>query len=284
MIDLFILKMVILIIACGISAYTDMKKGYIHNWLSVPLIIIGLLFLIYDSFFALVPLGKLYFFKVLGIGIVIYILGFFFYYYGKLGGGDIKLFLGIHFVLPYYQGELFILWVVLISCLFSVLFVSLKYLIVLYKKLGSQKMKQLVSKRKNLVLNNLFLFIFFIVVICLSIFIGNMSKYLYILLIPILLGLLVSIFQPEINKYIYLKQKPVSKLEEGDVIAKEYLSKEVMGKLNLKGKLVLENKDIQNIKQLKIKNFPIYEYLPRLAIYILFSVVFVLCFGNYVLF
>jgi prepilin signal peptidase PulO-like enzyme (type II secretory pathway) len=42
--DLFILKLVIVLIATGISAYTDFKTVYIYDWLTYPFIAIGLVF------------------------------------------------------------------------------------------------------------------------------------------------------------------------------------------------------------------------------------------------
>jgi archaeal preflagellin peptidase FlaK len=90
MIDLIlIIKIVILLITTGVAAYTDYKTGYIYNWISFPLIIIGFLFLIFESFIFPV-FGTYYFLKVLIITGIIYGVGYLFYYFGKLGGGDVK--------------------------------------------------------------------------------------------------------------------------------------------------------------------------------------------------
>jgi Flp pilus assembly protein protease CpaA len=119
MFDILILKIILVLIATGIAAYTDYKTGLIHNWLTYPLMVIGLLILVYESFISPASLGVGYMLTVIFIGIIIYGIGYFMYKYGKLGGGDIKLFLGINLVLPYYLGQVTILWLLIIASLLS---------------------------------------------------------------------------------------------------------------------------------------------------------------------
>ena len=131
-----LIKILILVIATAIAAYTDYKTSFIFNWLSLPLISLGLISIVLESFVFKNPLGWNYFLNVLLISILIYGIGYVFYYYGKLGFGDIKLFIGINLLLPYFYGKVTILWLLILSSLSSVLIVSIKYIFILLKKIS----------------------------------------------------------------------------------------------------------------------------------------------------
>jgi len=266
------LKIFILLVASGISAWTDYKTGYIYNWITFPLIIIGFLFLIFESFLYN-ALGYIYFLKVLFYTAIIYGVGYLFYYYGKLGGGDVKFFLGLNLLLPYVNGQLFILWVLIVSSLSSVLFVSVKYLFIIFKKLKFKKILLIFKKRILKTIMYLLIFLMFFYFLKISVKILSLSKAYLFLLVPIFLGLLSVIFEPEIKKYIYLRHKPLRKVEEGDVICFESLSKSLTSKLNMGDRQVIEEKDLLIIKNLDVKTLPIYDNLPRFGPYIFIGVV-----------
>jgi Flp pilus assembly protein protease CpaA len=274
MIDLIlIIKIVILLITTGVAAYTDYKTGYIYNWISFPLIIIGFLFLIFESFIFPV-FGTYYFLKVLIITGIIYGIGYLFYYFGKLGGGDVKLFLGINLLIPYLNGQLFILWVLVISSLLSVLIVSINYLFILFKKIGFRKMIQLSRKRFLKIVLYLLMFLFFIYLLTTSITVLGLSKLYLLILLPLFLGMFSVVFEPEIKKHIYLKNKLLRKIEEGDVLCFDSLSEDIQKLLNMKDRQVIEEKDLLVIKNLKVKTLPIYDNLPRFGPYIFLGVLF----------
>ncbi len=285
MFDILILKIVLVLLATGIGAYTDYKTGLIHNWLTYPLMIIGLLLVVYESFLSPISLGLSYLLTVLFIGVLIYGVGYFMYKYGKLGGGDIKLFLGIHLVLPYYLGQVVILWLLIIASLLSVLIVSVYYLFKLKQKLKLKNMFKLVLKRKITTLKSFLIFIIFFVFVYLFVSKFNASYLYYLLLVPIIVGLKLMIFEPEVRKYIYLKNKKISELEDGDVLALEFIKKDFLTKLKLNGKSILEESDIKNIKKMKgIKLIPIYDSLPRFGPYIFLGLLIVLVFGSSIFF
>jgi len=285
MFDILILKIILVVLATGVAAYTDYKTGLIHNWLTLPLMGIGLLILIYESFFAQISLGLNYMLTVILIGALIYGVGYFMYKYGKLGGGDIKLFLGIHLILPYYLGQITILWLLIIASLLSVLIVSTYYLFKLKQKLKLKGMLKLLLKRKIIALKSILIFIIFLIFIYLFVSKFNASYLYYLILIPIIVGLKLMIFEPEVRKYIYLKSKKISELEDGDVLATEFIKKELLIKLKLNGKNILEEADIKNLKKQKgIKLIPIYDSLPRFGPYIFFGLVIVIFFGSFIFF
>lgn len=280
MFDLIFLKIFILIVFSGIAAWTDYKTGYIYNWITFPLIVIGFLFLIFESFLYN-ALGYLYFLKVILITAIIYGVGYLFYYYGKLGGGDVKLFLGINLLLPYVNGQLFILWVLIISSLSSVFIVSIRYMFIIFKKIKRKEFKKIFMERKYKIIIYLLIFFMFSYFLYYAVKIVSVSKIYFLLLLPIFLGLFTVIFEEEIKKYIYLRNKPLKEIEEGDVICFENLSKDIKEKLNMKERQVIEEKDMLVIKYLPVKTLPIYDNLPRFGPYIflgiILSVIFLYC-------
>ncbi|MFH0906584.1 MAG: A24 family peptidase [archaeon] len=275
---ILIIRIVILLIACSIAAYTDHKSGYIYNSLSYSLIIIALILDIFTF-----PFSKLL--EVIGISVIIYLVGYLIYYLGKIGGGDIKLFIGINLILPYYFGQLFILWVLIFSSLFSVLIVSIIYSFKLYKKIKTWK--NYFSNNWKKIIRSLVIFIMFAVMLSLSINNSALPKYFYLFLIPIFFGLASLVFEEDIKKYIYLRNKPVSKIEDGDILAIEYLSKALrlkFEKIGLSKRSVIEEEDLKKIRALKLRTIPIYDNLPRFGPYILLGAIFVLIIGKYLIF
>lgn len=262
------LRIILLVVFCAVAAYTDKKTGYIYDWVTLPLIALGIIFNLFTFSFS----------KNLSIfttGVLIFIIGFLIYYLGKLGGGDVKLFLGIHFMLPYLNNQLFILWVLFISCFSAVILISIKYMFIIFKKVKFTK-KFFISKISSIIVN-FCLFFAFIIFVYFSVSYSEISSWFYLSIVPIFLGLFINVFQDEIKKHIYLLWKPVKDLEDGDVLAKDYLTKELTTKLKpiLKNKSVIEEKDIKLMKQKKItQKIPIYYFLPKFGPYIFLGIVF----------
>jgi hypothetical protein len=215
------------------------------------------------------------------IALVIYIFGYIAYYYGKIGGGDIKLFIGIHMILPYLIGQLFILWVIIASSLLSVLFVSVTYIIKLYGKIKITT--DLIKKKKWKIVQSIFFFVFFLALCLYAVSIEGLPSLVYLTIPPMFFGCIVMILEDEIKEYIYLRRKPISKLEEGDVLAIEFCNKELLKETGLEKRAVLEKEDIDLLKKLKYKSIPIYDYLPRFGIYILLGVISVLIYNIFII-
>lgn len=277
MFDILYLRIIILLIACGVAAYTDHKTGYIYDWVSYPLIAIGLLINIFTlSFYSIL--------SILVTTVLIYLIGLIFYKLGKIGGGDIKLFMGINLILPTFKTEPFFLWTLIFASMLSVLFVSVKYLLklILLKKITLKK----ILLKKLLIFKSLFLFIFYSVFLYFAIEIRGLNSWIYLSLLPIFFGLIIIVFEKEIKQYIYLRKKPITKLEEGDVLAKEFVSKDLNKKFSLEKITVLEEKDLLLIKKrsklYNIRTLPIYDNLPRFGPYILLGVLVVLIFFGFI--
>ena len=277
MFNVLYLRIIILLIACGIAAYTDHKTGYIYDWVSYPLMAIGLIINIFTlSLYSIL--------SILATTALIYLIGLIFYKFGKIGGGDIKLFMGINLILPTFKSEPFFLWTLIFASMLSVLFVSVIYLFKLIK-LKKINLKKILIK-KFIILKSVCLFLFYSFFLYFAIEIRELNSWIYLSLLPIFFGLIIMVFEKEIKQYIYLRKKPINKLEEGDVIAKEFVSKELNKKMFLEKITVLEEKDLLFIKKrskmYNIKTLPIYDNLPRFGPYILLGALFALVFFGFI--
>lgn len=268
----FLIRILFLLLAVGLSAYYDNKTGYIYDWITLPLIAIGLIINLF-----VFPFTKVI--SILLVAFVIYLVGYFAYYFGKIGGGDIKLFIGIHLILPFINTQLFILWVIIASSLLSVLIVSFSYVFKLYGKV--KLTKEFFYKKKYKILFS-FLFFFFFLFLCYYVVsYDNFSKIIYLTIPPMFFGSFVLILEDEVKKHIYLKKKQLNKLEEGDVLATEFCTKKFLKETGLEKRAVLDKKDFLLFKKLKYKTIPIYDNLPRFGIYILLGVICVLLLGHF---
>ena len=118
--NLILLRIFLILVFSFIAVCTDVKSGNIYNCITYPMIIIGLaLNIIFNEYIFISIIGA----------IVLYLLGLILTKKG-LGGGDIKLFIGIYMLLPMYHNIIFILYVMLISTL-----ISYVYLLVSKKKI-----------------------------------------------------------------------------------------------------------------------------------------------------
>jgi Flp pilus assembly protein protease CpaA len=111
------IKIIIVLIATGYSAYTDYKTGYIEDYISYPFILIGFVFLFLGTN---ILLGLFSFILVFGFG-------YLFYKRGGIGGGDIKLLSALPLYFPLFQGVPLIISVLLFASVFSIFFYSSRY-------------------------------------------------------------------------------------------------------------------------------------------------------------
>ena len=224
--ELLILRQALILAGCGAAAYTDAKTGLIFDKITYPMIAAGIIL-------NLVEMNWLF----LGIGAAVFAGGYVIYYAGKIGGGDVKLYTGIAFLLPVLQGYSFLLNALFAACLLAVTFYS-AYYTTKYVRQGIHWEENRPGIRKALLFG-------IPIAVWLSALVVMQTvawQTLALLAAPLLLAVLFLAFERGIRKSFFLRQVKLQNLEEDEVIATEFLDEKIKKQLHLKLKGVFGEK------------------------------------------
>jgi hypothetical protein len=282
--ELEFLGLLVAVLGTGIGAYIDMKTSYIPDSVTFPMIIIGIVLLpmIYEWGMAL---------NYYLVAAAVFGIGLLFYFFGQLGGGDVKLLTAIALLVPGYPGVLlnpigfgffyknifglevflppypFVGSVFFIAAITSVVFISVNYLIKLFrdrKEIKDFERKFMIGIGVAVVLNMLILWWM------------TVSEKMWILVFPFTLGSIVYVFKDDIMRKYVAIDKRVEELTEDDVIAAELMDDATKQKLGLSlRKTFLFSSQVENLKKLakknKVEKVKVSEYLPRFGPFIFLS-------------
>jgi len=234
------------------------------------------------AFLALSILTSLFFFEMdlfifsLIIAAFIALFGFVFYYTGQLGGADVFVMLSIAFLLPIHPGYLNMLFnlpFILSAFIFAIVIFSLYTIVYFGLKLVKTKAKP--DKRY------LLLFIPYVVFIYLYSTMPFFSPF-YLILISIALfsSIFFLCFRNSINRML-AKKLPLAKVEPEDVLALELMDKKTVWKYKLQR--VMNKKELQRMKKLKIKQVWVFSNLPPFLPFLFVGLVLALLFSNMIL-
>ena len=238
---------------CSAAAYTDARTGLILDKITYAMIAAGILLnVVQGEWFWLV------------IGAAVFAIGYVIYYMGKIGGGDVKLFTGIAFLLPFYQGQFFLLNALFAACILAVVFYSIYYL-------SKYARKGINWKENQQGIQKAIIFGIIIGAWLVIISITRVVSVTAMLILGITLGLalLFLAFEKGIRRNFFLKEIPISKLEEDEVIATEFLKQGIRKKLGLKFKGVFGEKEKTMLKELGVSKVPVYRNMPPFGPFIL---------------
>ncbi len=236
-------------IAGAAAAYTDWKTGYIYDYITYPLIGLGIvLSLLTGQWMGLVFGGVIY-----GLGMVAYKTG-------KIGGGDIKLLAGIALVQPTFAGMIFPFAVLLVGTLAACLVLSAYYVsgFLLTKPKIKWKTKQ---KMVSFIL------------------LAGVGAFLYYLLtnplwpaettmllgISLLAGIIFYAFEEEIKAHAFLKRITLEQLEDDEVLATEHLTHDEKEKFGKNIPALIGTDDVLRLKHMNMHTIPVYRNLPKFA-------------------
>ncbi len=280
--DFLGIRVILVLITSFLAGVIDYRTGYIYDFITYPAIFLGFLIGLFEFGFSITML------KVVAIVGVVFVIGYFLYNLGKVGGGDIKLFIALGLLLPFYHQSIFIIEIVFWSAVISLIVLPLYYLTVLFaKRFGRKKttgLWQLGQKLKS----REFLPLFFLWVLFFILFILSpkttgffIFKILFLFVILVLTSFFL-LFRKEINKSFFLKTIPITKLDEEEILAIEFFPKKIRKKLleKLDGRLVLSKKDTKIFQSIKIKKIYVYRNLPRFGVFVLLGVVVSLLIPN----
>ena len=250
------------IIAAAVAAYTDWKTGYIFDWITYPLIAIGVV---------LSVLQQQWLGLVLGVGI--YAIGYVAYKQGKLGGGDIKLLAGMALVQPVYHGMIFVVSVLLVASVLACAGLCVYY--VGGYLLSRPKVNWNSMRKKLSAFMLIFLFAFFAYFINLGIFSFLVGT---ALLIALGLGIIFYALEDELKAHAFLKRIPLEQLEDDELLAVEHLSAEEKAKLGKNIPQLIDRTDILRFRHAGLHTIPVYRNLPKFAPFLLLGVLVVYVF------
>ena len=272
-----ILRLAIVLIGTGIAAFQDFKTSYIDDKLTLIMIVAGVAldFLTFDSGFI---------FYSVGVGALIFIIGYYFYRTGQIGGGDVLLVAGIQVLLPFYPSIQqfqfpfslavtsvpFIITVFATSALISLVGTALVYGWAL-------KGKKLKPDFKDSLLTLVLMVVIIFSIYFFSAF--GLYQIIFVLLLAIP-SVFLSLFKTQIMNEIIIQKVGLKEVEDEDVLALDKMTG--LKKYGLKR--VATKDQMEVLKKIsrdkKGQKFYVYKNLPRMAPYILIGLILSLILGN----
>jgi len=262
--ELLLLRGAAVLIASAIAAYTDYKTGLIPDKITYSLIALGAVLLVFDFNFQAVLIAG-----------AVFAIGYVFYYAGKFGGGDVKLFTGIALILPVLGGQVFVITILFAASAFAAVWMGAYYAIKYFRagiNFRENRTRIILAGAVGIVVSAL---------LALSVSAGRISLFAAVAMgVPLLFALLFVALERGVRRVCFLKRVKLGALDEDDIIAIEFLDKGQAGKLGkmfragLKG--IIDEKAKRGLEKLGIKEVPVYRNLPRFGPFILVGVVIAL--------
>ncbi|MDD3159376.1 MAG: A24 family peptidase [Candidatus ainarchaeum sp.] len=258
----------ILIISSLIASYTDAKTGYIYDWLTLPLIFIGLIISIF------IGLTQNNWFNLVS-GILIFIFLLITYKLGKIGGGDVKLFTAIALLNP-FNNIYFLISIFFISAISALVFYSTYYFIKCVK-IGFD-----FEKNKKGIFNGLIIIIFFIVYSYINLQFGIIKfNTLCFFGIIFIFGIIYLIIQEQIKDNFFEVKVKLKDLEEDEIVGEKNNKK--IKKL-LYGKILIGEKELKLLRTNKISQIYVLRNLPKFGPFICIGVTLAIVFPEFIKF
>ncbi len=252
---MMLFRIISVLLISAFSAYTDLKEGLIWDEITLPAILLGI-------FLNLFPFQPLY----LALGILTFAFSYFLYYFGKLGGGDVKLFTAIALLLPFYKNNIpFILLAVFYGAAIAAILLGPYYLFKALKRGINLK-----ENRNGIIQASIFAIVLLIYIWQLLFFeILPLTTAIAVILASV--GVLIFIaFQQTFRKYFFCEFLPKEEIEDDDVILVELLPKELQKKIV--SPLYEKNKNILK----KMEKIPIFKNAPKFAPFFLLGAILAL--------
>ena len=255
--ELLFLRQALVLAGTALAAYADIKTGLIFDRITYPMIALGVIFNLIEF--------DLNAFLVAGM---VFAVGFALYYFGKIGGGDVKLFTGTALLMPFLNGTVFILSVLIVAGITAVVFLAVFY-VMKYARKGIDWKFNSAGIRKSIFLGVVLVVYFYFLV---SAGIAPIS-YAVALGIPMVFALAFLALERGIRKEFFLEEVKIGELEEDDILASDFLKEEEANKINAGMKGVIDKKLQERIKALGFNKVKVYRNLPKFAPFVFLGVV-----------
>ena len=244
----------VLLIGTLAGAITDAKTGYIYDWITYPLLLIG---------FILAIIGQQW--NNLILACVVLGVLFLSYKLGKIGGGDVKLFGGIALLNP-FNDYLFFATVILFAAMSAMMFFSIFYTIK-YARSGINYAENKKGIQKAILFGVIILTYFGALINFNLLTIASAT----LIGTPLFFGLIFLAFQKGITKNFFEKKINLSQIEEDEVLSKESNSEKVFELLA--GKALIGKNEKKLLEKHKIKTIYVIRQLPPFGPFIFLGIV-----------
>ncbi|VVB74404.1 Type IV leader peptidase family protein [uncultured archaeon] len=261
---LVLIQEAILLAGAALGAITDARTGYIYDWITYPMIILGIILSILQQQWI-----------NLGLGAVIFAVLFVAYYFGKLGGGDVKLFAAIAFLNP--QNDVgFLLTTVFVAAMSAMVFYPVYYSIK-YARKGFSYEENKEGIQKALLFGAIIVAYFYF----LTVF-GMMGlASIEIIIVPLLFGLLFIALQKGITSNFFEKRITLKSITEEEVVAEGKNTKKIMDLL--KGKKLIGEKEVKLLAKNGVNAIYVLRGLPPFGPFILLGVLVAIFYPDFVM-
>jgi Flp pilus assembly protein protease CpaA len=255
----------------AVAAYTDVKTGYVYEWLTAPMIAAGALLTLLSFNVALIL-------QTFAVAFVVFAAGYLSYRAGQLGGGDVLLFAALSLLVPFSPFAKSqippILLVFMLSGVFCIAGVFATYLPKVARDIAAKKAKPAVRD----IASAAAIFASIAALWMMSSRFGLSAAQAAVFAVILVPGSFLVAFKTHIANSM-VKRVPVSKIEEEDVLALERMDERIVKKYGLRK--LLTKAEIEKLKRIReTKRFPVYMGLPRFVPYILAALVASLFFGD----
>jgi len=256
----------------AIAAYTDIKTGYVHEWLTTPMIAAGALLTLMSFNAALII-------ATFAVAFAVFAAGYLLYRAGQLGGGDVLLFAALSLLVPsspFAKSQIPpILVVFLLSGVFCIAGVFATYLPKVVQDIAAKKAKPAVWDMVSAAA----VFTSVSALMLASQRFGMSAAQAAIFAVILVPGSFLIAFKTHISDSYLVKNVPISRIEEEDVLALERIDGRIVKKYGMRK--LLTKREIEKLKRVReMKRFPVYKGLPRFVPYILAGLVASLFLGD----
>lgn len=254
-----LLRIAAVLVVCAAASYTDIKTGLIYDRITMPAILLGLFLNLFEFFADMETLAN-----ALLIAAAVFLAGYGFYYIGKIGGGDVKMFVALSLLLPFMGGTVFILQAVFYAVVVASVVLACYY-VSRYVLSGVEWKENLAGIVRASVLG--IAVVFYIAVLLTFGFLH--TGYFWAWLAPVFFGLVFIAFEQGIRKRFFLKEVALGEVEEDDVLAIEFMDAKSRKKIGLGLRTVLGKKEVEKLNESGVKKVKVYRDLPKFAPFVL---------------
>ena len=287
-------RVIVAIAGTSIAAYQDARTSFIDDKITIAMIALGTLanFATLDSDFIMYSAG---------LTAVIFGLGYLFYRFGQLGGGDVLLFCGLQALLPYYPVSAmagvfsflgvavpplpsalslsivpFFLSIYVVSSFLAMAASGFLYAYKLYRATGFRRL------HPDLFLGGLMLALSMMLLYWMAFVFSMGLERVFLAVLFLAPSVFLVFFKKDISDKVALRWISLAQMEDEDVIDTGKMPRAIVEKYGVGRVLTEEMKKVlaKISKQEHYSKFPVQKDLPRFGPYILSGLLLSLYFAD----